>query len=150
MTSRNEKKDRFSNPGGTPVKVGVNEFHSSCTCPQCFGVVEYVRRNITEGGWSGDPTKIDKDGTVPNYRLLRCRDCGRVFHRDGVGAHNIGLSADGVLGGNGRPKCLTSPRILVRPLAMARLYSGCISSMIDSIVEAFLTFAILHATSGTR
>jgi transposase len=67
--------DRLGRKENRNLAVGINEYCTSQTCPRCFGQVDFVRRPVSEGGWSSDPGEIDKEGKVPIYRLLKCEAC---------------------------------------------------------------------------
>jgi hypothetical protein len=47
------------------------------------------------------------------YRLLQCKTCNRVYHRDELAAQNQATSAEATCRGNGRPKVFTSWYTLV-------------------------------------
>jgi hypothetical protein len=106
LLSRNLNK-----PSKTPI-FGCNEYRSSDVCPHCLGKVQYVRRRLEDGGWRGKKSEI-VNGTVPIYRLKECTRCKIVYHRDNLAPHNDSASVNGILRGQGRPKCMTSWYVLV-------------------------------------
>lgn len=85
--------------------VRVDEYCTSQICPQCLlkgkkVTTEYLKRVIN-------------NSTV--YRVKRCPDCGKYYHRDGMAAHNQALILETMIKHKQRPEPFIRPSRSTQP-----------------------------------